>query len=196
MNLGSTRLRSNFKGFRQGRSNLSLKARQRHDGLVLKFDSGPIPIDPAPGQVGLDSVGTWVLNPENGHSYKRVHCKNWDDAQAKAVTEDAYIVAINDVAEQKWFIGTFGAGPYWIGLTDVAKEGEWKWTSGEPVTYTNWIAHPPKSTDMNAEDYVVIGFAPNGAWRSIGPKSPEWRIVQMTIIEKDSSPPKTPVKGK
>lgn len=171
-----------------------LKAGQRHDGLVLKFDSGPIPIDPAPDQVELDSAGTWVLNPANGHSYKRINCKNWDDAQAKAVAEDAYIVAINDATEQKWLIGTFGSGPYWIGLTDLAKEDEWKWMSGEPVTYTNWTSHKPKSTDMNGEDYVSIGFAPNGEWRSIGPKSPEWRIVQMTIIEKHSSSAKTPVK--
>jgi hypothetical protein len=177
-----------FQGLSTRSEQFILEARQRHDGLVLKFDSGPIPIDPAPGQVGLDSVGTWVLNPENGHSYKRVHCESWDDAQAKAIAEDAHLVSINDAAEQQWLVSIFGTAPCWIGLTDVAKEGEWGWTSGEPLTYFNWAFHKLIDADRGDEDYVFMGLSPDGRWHKVGPQSPEWQMPRMTILEKEGLP--------
>ena len=74
-----------------------------------------------------------MLNPANNHSYKRIHCESWNDAQAKAGAEGAYLVSINDAEEQAWLVRVFGTAPYWIGLTDVATEGEWSWMSGEPT---------------------------------------------------------------
>ena len=112
---------------------LILEAGQRYDDLVLTFDSEPVPIVPIPDRVEPDSIGQWVLNPANNHSYKRIHCESWDDAQAKATAEGAHLVSINDAAEQGWLVSIFGTAPYWIGLTDVSEEDEWGWTSGEPT---------------------------------------------------------------
>lgn len=82
--------------------------------------------------------GVWILNPENGHLYKRIACKSREDAVEKAFSEDAYLVTITSEAEQKWLEAVFGHNEYWIGLTDVEKEGKWKWDSGEPLKYKNW----------------------------------------------------------
>jgi hypothetical protein len=181
----------NFRRRSAKSDRLRLEARQRLDDLVLTFGSNPIPIDSLfPGD-----KEAWMVNPANGHIYKRVHCTNWEDAQAKAVAEDAHLVAINDAAEQKWLSEIFGIHPYWIGLTDVAKEGEWQWTSGEPVTYTNWTSHRAFS-GRGEEDYVFMGLSPDGEWHSVDPENPRWRMPQMAIIEKDSAPAKTPVKKK
>ena len=43
----------------------------------------------------------WTVNPENRHAYKIIECDSWDDAQAKAQAENAYLVSINDEKEQK-----------------------------------------------------------------------------------------------
>ena len=170
-----------------------LEAGQRYDDLVLTFNNEPVPIEPTPDRTELDSTGQWALNPANNHIYKRIHCDSWDDAQKKAVTEGAYLVVINDAAEQEWLVRVFGHTPYWIGLTDAGKEGEWEWTSGEPATYTHWVTDKLTSADSGDEDYVFMGLSPDGTWHKVGPQSPEWQMTRMAILEKESLPTKPSV---
>lgn len=85
-----------------------------------------------------DTPGVWIINPTNGHAYKWIDCEDRADAQAQAAVEEAHLVTITTEAEQIWLEAVFGHGPYWIGLTDVEKEGEWQWETAEPVIYTNW----------------------------------------------------------
>ena len=173
-----------------------LEADQRYDSLVLTLDSEPVPFEELPEQMELDNTGQWVLNPANNHSYKRVHCESWDDAQAKAIAEDAHLVTINDAAEQQWLVKIFGTAPCWIGLTDTVEEGEWSWTSGEPLTYFNWAFHKLIDADRGDEDYVFMGFSPDGTWHKVGPESPEWKIPPMAILEKGGLPSKSSVEAK
>lgn len=165
-----------------------LEADQRYDNLVLTLDSEPVPFEALPKRVEPDNTGQWVLNPANNHSYKRVHCENWDDAQAQAAAEGAHLVSINDAAEQEWLVKIFGTAPCWIGLTDLAKEGEWVWTSGESLTYFNWAFHKLIDADRGDEDYVFMGLSPDGRWHKVGPQSPEWQMPRMTILEKEGLP--------
>ena len=142
----------------------------------IKFREPPVP----------PAKEVWVINPANGHAYKRIQCEDWHDAQRKAVAEGAHLVSINDEAEQHWLQVIFGGKPFWIGLTDAEKEGEWQWDSGEPVTYTNWVVYPiarDKSPDTE-KDYVVFTFI-RGEWQAISPESLLWEIAKQAVIEKD-----------
>jgi len=179
-----------FQGLSATSEQFILEAGERHDGLVLRFDSTPVPIEPV---TEPDGDGPWMVNPVNDHNYKRVYCESWDDAQAKAIDEGAHLVAINDAAEQAWLVKIFGTAPYWIGLTGVAKEGEWGWTSDEPVIYTNWATRKLINADRGEEDYVFMGFSSDGRWHKVGPESPEWRIPPMAILEKEVLPAKSSV---
>ncbi|MDE0469808.1 MAG: lectin-like protein [Candidatus Poribacteria bacterium] len=152
----------------------------------------PPPKIKAPGKIKFQepstspTEGVWIINPANGHAYKRIQCEDWHDAQRKAVEEGAHLVSINDESEQHWVQVIFGGQPFWIGLTDAKKEGEWQWDSGEPVTYTNWVVHPiarDKSPDTE-KDYVVFTFI-RGEWQAISPKSLLWEIAKQAVIEKD-----------
>jgi RNA polymerase sigma factor (sigma-70 family) len=183
-----------FQGLSASSEQFALEAGQRRDDLIITLDSPPISFEPTPAPVEPDRDGAWVLNPANGHAYKSISCKSWDDANIQAVTEDAHLVAINDEAEQKWLWGIFGPDSYWIGLTDFAKEGEWGWTSGEPVTYTNWALHEPMDADSGEEDYVVMEHPPNGKWSDVGPESMDWEWTRTAIIERDNPPGKMPTK--
>ena len=179
-----------FQGLSVTSEEFVVEADQRYDGLVLTLDSKPVPFEAPPERMELDNTGQWVLNPANNHSYKRVHCESWDDAQAQAAAEDAHLVSINDAAEQEWLVKIFGTAPCWIGLTDLAKEGEWSWTSGEPLTYFNWAFHKLIDADRGDEDYVFMGILPDGRWHKVGPQSPEWQMPRVTILEKGVLPAK------
>ena len=152
----------------------------------------PPPKIKAPGKIKFQepptppTEGMWVINPANGHAYKRIQCEDWHDAQRKAVEEGAHLVSINDESEQHWVQVIFGGQPFWIGLTDAKKEGEWQWDSGEPLTYTNWVIYPiarDKSPDTE-KDYVVFTFI-RGDWQANSPKSLLWEIAKQAVIEKD-----------
>ncbi len=143
----------------------------------------------------------WVVNPANGHAYKKIPCTNWHDAQKTAIKEGAHLVSINNRAEQLWIQVIFGHQPFWIGLNDVEKEGVWQWDSGEPVTFTNWTDHEVfggSSQPDSEKDYVAMTFH-FGAWQAVAPSnrdgrghSPLWHITRHAIIEKDGLISKVP----
>ena len=108
-----------------------------------------------------------------------------EDAFAQAAKEDAYLVTINDEAEQNWLDQVFVAHRALIGLSDVEEEGQWQWHSGEPVTYTNWAMYEPQDTDKGDEDYVIL-FADQ--WVDVGPGDIQWRFIQSVLLEKEKLP--------
>ena len=129
----------------------------------------------------------WVVNPENSHAYKRIKCDSWEDAKTKAAAENAYLVAINDAAEQKWLEAVYPENIFfWIGLRMPEKGIPSQWDNGEPLTYTNWInAQQPESGSI-AEDEVPVAmefFLKR--WVAIGPESPFLPLIKYAILEKE-----------
>ena len=134
---------------------------------------------------GLDATGVWIVNPENGHAYKKVRFSGVEDAIAQAAKEDAHLVAINDAAEQHWLERAFSPMRTLIGLSDIEEEGQWQWHSGEPLTYTNWAQYEPQDTDNGDEDYVIMM---GDKWIDMGPGDIRWRFIQTVLFEKEKPP--------
>lgn len=181
----------------------------RFNGLTLTFDSKPIPPKRPSQKTEVDepepslpvpeapsrstSYDVWVVNPENGHAYKRVHCETRDDAIAQAIEEKAHLVVINDAAEQVWLEAVFGRKFYWIGLKRVPATGTrfkrtkewWQWDNGDPITYANWLPNDffSESLDAGERDYVVMTL-PTGKWYAVSPDSVIRRMTEMAILEK------------
>ena len=182
----------------------------RFDRLTLTFDSEPIPPKQPPQKIETDELkplspawegpsvpaashDVWVVNPENGHAYKRVHCETRDDAIAQATKEKAHLVSINDEAEQTWLAAVFGHKFYWIGLSRVPTTGAlskrakkwWQWDNGDPITYANWLPNAFFSEILDADerDYAVMTLS-DGKWYAVSPNSVISDMTGMAIIEK------------
>ena len=52
----------------------------------------------------------------------------------------------------------------WIGFTDEATEGDWVWTTGEDVVYTNWAAGEPNDSNDGEDCAEMWG---QGAWNDL-----------------------------
>jgi len=113
-----------------------------------------------------------VTNAATEHLYYLLTESTWTAAEAKAVELGGHLVTINDEAENHWVFDTFanyggiGRG-LWIGLTYRAREGEFEWVDGSPVSFTRWAAGEPNNTDNN-EDYAYIFYPQDTAGRAPG----------------------------
>lgn len=102
----------------------------------------------------------------NGHWYALTSgAQNWTEAEAEAVVQRGHLVSVNSAAEQAFLEQAFLRGPnrlrpLWIGLNDAAVEGQFAWSSGEPVTFTHWFSGEPNDFDsrFGSEDFVTLNW--------------------------------------
>ena len=129
----------------------------------------------------------WTVNPENDHAYRKIQCDSWADAKAKAKSERAYLVAINDAAEQKWLEAVYPERAFfWIGLHVPKTGGEWQWDSGEPLTYANWGTADDPDSAINGEEEVPIALIfSSKRWLPIDANNRLRPAIKQAILEKD-----------
>lgn len=167
---------------------------QVHLLLTLAGNPDPLarpPVGPPSASLTafLNPPTVWIVNPANGHAYKKIHCDSVTDATTQAAAENAYLVAINDEAENEWLDGIFERERFWIGLNDAAEEGQLVWDSGEPVTYTNWGEHERAGDNTEVNDYVICG---HGRWEMVALGSGHAHFVKTAILERTDVPVETP----
>ena len=135
-----------------------------------------------------------IVNPANGNAYFLLSQNAWSAAEDEARTRGGHLVAIGGAAENAWVWSTFSAitsGPFWIGLTDVAQEGTFVWTNGEPTVYTSWwtAGGEPNNTG-GVEHFVEIN---NGLWNDNTGAGPFRGIVEAKsafgFVEAEATPP-------
>ena len=133
---------------------------------------------------GYQPLQGWQHNPATGHDYLYVEdSMSWADAEAYAVSLGGHLVTVNDAAEAQWLLVTFGI-KYWIGFNDLAVEGEWRWASGEPVTFTKWEPGQPNDGqpgDPNVGEDAAIMWGdspPPLGWRDLRADLPQPFVVE------------------
>ena len=167
--------------------------------LLLTLNGNPVPLAERPLPHTSDALtafmnppSVWIVNPANGHAYKRIYCDNIADAMDQATAENAYLVSINDQAENEWLQGVFEREEFWIGLSDAAEEGQWTWHSGEPVTYTDWGEHERDGGNTEVKDYVIMSGYGNGGWGTTAPEGGRASFTKKAVIERADLPVEKP----
>ncbi len=120
-----------------------------------------------------------IKNENNGNYYEWIHFPyiEWTDAKYRAEVSNfhginGHLATISDATENRFVSDMiWERHTAWIGLTDREREGNFKWVTGEPLSYTNWSQGEPSGTNCHYcnnnknsnEDYVVM-FGNNGKW--------------------------------
>lgn len=140
------------------------------------------------------TVGEANFLPVTQHYYEFVSDPgiSWTDAEAAAAARtyfglQGYLVTLTS-QEEADFSGAQASGFGWIGATDLAVEGEWRWvtgpeagtqfwqgrSNGTELTFANWNGGEPNNVGGGGEDYahiaaaaVIRGGAPIGAWNDL-----------------------------
>ncbi|KAB8330366.1 hypothetical protein SD80_031795 [Scytonema tolypothrichoides VB-61278] len=140
------------------------------------------------------SLGTTLGSAENNRFYEFVSAPNitWTDARSAAANREyfglkGYLATITSAAEQNFIQGKV-QGNGWIGGSDTATEGDWRWVTGPEAgtpfwngdpngtsvegRYSNWGPGEPNDLNNN-EDYAhvignsAIGQAVLGKWNDL-----------------------------
>ncbi|KAJ8337036.1 hypothetical protein SKAU_G00382560 [Synaphobranchus kaupii] len=102
-----------------------------------------------------------------GYCYQYVsQARSWIDAELHCLSLGGNLASQHS-QEDHFFLLVLqmysGAkGPFWIGLSDVHKEGAWLWSDGSRVDFTVWNFGEPNSSGGN-EDCVHSNFG-DGDW--------------------------------
>ena len=121
-----------------------------------------------------DLPNGWKYCPLTGH-----YCRltpwpmTWDAAENHARKQGGHLVTIRSQAENDWLCSRFSFYTnLWIGLNDVASEGQYEWTSGEPSAWLNW--NPNDVRGGRAENVVLLNASASRQW---GDAPQTWRYM-------------------
>ena len=135
-----------------------------YSGYIYNAGGGGAPNVPVklykrttPALVGFTSQTNY-----NGHSYYRsTSSATWTTARTNCTNMGGHLVTITSSGENSFVFNTWPSG--WIGFNDEVVEGQWRWVTGESVTYTNWNSGEPNNAGN--EDYAQ--FVGGGKWNDL-----------------------------
>ena len=126
-----------------------------------------------------------IVNEANGHAYYLLNPMTWTEAEDTARLLGGNLVTINDAAEDAWVRETFANESQvglWTGLNDEESEGEFVWSSGQPVSYTNWSGGQPDDF-QSREDHVMLYQDDGGRWADFENKATALGRTLQGVVE-------------
>jgi hypothetical protein len=125
-------------------------------------DARPTP-DAEPPDAGPPCPAGWTEG-DFGCYVEVVTPRAWSDAQARCMDLGGYLTEIDSAEENQWLRDNLQA-PFelWIGLSDRAVEGDFRWIDGSALDFTDWDLFEPNDAN-GSEDCVELrvdgtGFA-------------------------------------
>jgi hypothetical protein len=160
------------------------------------------------GQVQGDSFYWNEAEGGNGHWYSSVPAYTVADATALAELYGGHLATITSPEEQAFITNALILSDdlpdlryqaYWIGLSDDGHNGDFRWVTGEPLSYTNWdlpTHQPDDFYGFGGEDYVAINWHHARPWEFPDAEPGTWNDVSgnpgdgtyHAIIEHDATP--------
>ncbi|XP_044287548.1 hepatic lectin-like isoform X2 [Varanus komodoensis] len=99
--------------------------------------------------------------------YFGIEAVPWHTAKSHCEERNSKLVVIQDEPEQNFIQSQTKGERYWIGLSDVNVEGEWKWIDDTDyrTSYKNWKSGEPNDHGDHGEDCAQVSSA--GQWNDL-----------------------------
>lgn len=82
---------------------------------------------------------------------------SWHDAKALCESLGGYLATATSKEENDFIYQHFGKDHVcWLGATDEEAEGTWRWITGEPFEFKNWLGREPNNK-AEIEHYLNLG---------------------------------------
>jgi len=131
-------------------------------GLYVKWETPIANSCCADCSAGGNIPGYLYMGSYNGHFY---YCSDdpasWPQANAACQQYGGYLAAIGSAGENQFLANILTIQSAWIGLNDAQQEGNYQWSNGESLGYTNWYPGQPNNHN-NYQDYCEM--TSNGEW--------------------------------
>ena len=132
--------------------------------LAMLMPASAVPPPPSPSPPPPSST------PPKGYTLFS-HQKTWSEASAECLGRGMQLASVLSAAENEQLVRVVGHLPantrLWIGGTDAASEGTWKWSpSGMPLSYTNWYYREPNN-DWGNEHCLELVPRWSGKWNDL-----------------------------
>ena len=95
----------------------------------------------------------------NGNYYCAINKRlTWKKAKRYCEKLGGHLVTVTSNGEKKLVESIAkDRGQYWLGATDEANEGQWKWVTGERWNYADWASGQPDDEHSFSSGYVEEG---------------------------------------
>jgi len=157
--------------------NWLLRLQRSEDSDLFRGDSTFSVVDPLTQQnetlvqISGFPIPSDQISSFQGKKYVFISQNNqWRDANSVAQEMGGHLLTISSQDEQEFIFKFLKSQKTerpisWLGISDVLKEGQWRWVTGEEVVYTNWGKGNPDNWG-GIQHYAWIGLPsyPEGQW--------------------------------
>jgi len=98
----------------------------------------------------------WALHRKDNHAYLVVSLPaSWPAARDDCARRGGHLATVTS-AEEQTFLAAQSFAAYWIGASDLEREGTFRWITGEPFDYRTFVAGEPDD-HTGKDDCVMVG---------------------------------------
>ncbi|XP_010725139.1 C-type lectin domain family 17, member A-like [Meleagris gallopavo] len=103
--------------------------------------------------------------------------KSWIEARAACSMLGAQLAIVNSELENKFLANhIMEIRAFWLGLSDMQKEGDWEWLDGQSLSISFWKKGEPNNVGQHGEDCATVSSS--GLWNDATCTSPEAWICE------------------
>lgn len=115
-------------------------------------------------EVIAEAAKTRAMPKFQGHYYRLIHHEwGWHEAKHYCQSVGGHLACVESAAENQFLAKLALGRQVWLGATDEATEGEWKWVNEQPFAYSNWAEEEPNN-DGGIEHYLHTNAEGHGLW--------------------------------